>query len=346
MGTAGIVNFINAVKGHLTLPPNRAGQLLVTTAGKFDSRPLVKSVGLAESQAEVDEQKGALEDFETVFNTWTRISRRGEEGWTDEAIPSELDEWTFSAVDNTITCTINSASLVGFISPLAYDQFVLEAQLTSGDVDDDFIGFCIAFAEGDDGRTHTLTVTRQLNTIAPMLIQKDRLMDESYTVAAVMNGLTWQDGTVATGPIPGTSDQGWDLIPTGIRLRVTREDDIITVETSQVNDTVIYGPATVVIDLSADPELDVFRGPQRWGYVCQSQVGATWEVIQRPGLGIPVVDLRDNTLWEYVDGSWTATSSDIADLIARGILAEEWLHVNPKYDRFYYLDNQQTLTRV
>lgn len=349
MVTDAIQNFTSALMGRLSLPNNRKGEVLGQVGGQLTTFPLVKEVGFVESGAELDAQRGTTESFNTVFNQWLRISRQAGnatgDDWSNEAIPSELDEWTYSDANNSITCTVNSASLVGFISPSYYEDYVLEAQLSSGNADDDYIGFCIAFAEDDLGRTHTLTVTRQLNGPAPMSIIKDRNVND-YVIKHVFDGLTWQDGTVATGSLGGTSDQGWNLIPNGIRLKVTREGDIVTIETSQVDSSVIHDPATTVIDLSADPELEVFRGPQRWGYVCHSQVGSTWEVFQRPGEYAPVMDLRDGSLWTYDSGAWSQQAYGISQAVTDGLVLEEWLHANPDTGKFFYKEPGGSLVRV
>lgn len=267
--------------------------------------------------------------------------------YSDSAIPSELNAWVYDAATNSLRCTENTASLVGFIAPYIYDEYVLEVQLTSDHYDDDFIGLCLAYTEGDDGNTHTLTVHRGLNGPAPMRVIKDWSVNE-YVVKDVYSGLTWQDGTVAVEgtTLGGTNDQGWDLIPTGIRLKATRVGDIITIETSQVDSTVLYPSATTTIDLSTDPELEMFRGAQQFGYVCKSQMRSTWEIIQRPGMRAGVVDISDYTFWSYVDGNCEATTTSLMDLVSQDVMSLNWLHYSPTLGRYYYLDDQFNLTRV
>lgn len=67
--------FFNAIRTRLTLPYNKRHHLLAANAGRFTPQPVVKEVGLAETQSEADNLKGLTENFEVVFNSWQRISR-------------------------------------------------------------------------------------------------------------------------------------------------------------------------------------------------------------------------------------------------------------------------------
>lgn len=229
------------------------------------------------------------ETFQYVFETWARISRSGpvaraagKDIYTDSAAPDELDTWTIDAANNRIRNTTNSSTLIGFISPDKFDDYVLEAQMSSPNGDDDWVGFCIAYVTDNAGRTHTLTALRGLNGAAPLLIYRDHAVNETWK-KEVFGGLRWPNGEVATGFLPGNQNGGWDKFPAGVRLKVTRKGDIITVETSQFGETAYVAGAKTVIDLRSDPNLALFRGAQRFGYVAISQLGATWTVLQRPG---------------------------------------------------------------
>lgn len=348
MYTTALTTFFERVKARFELPLNKGNHLLGQRDGKLHPVPSVVEIGIIESDTELEIQKGAGESFGTVFNQWLRIARASgkvADDWSNGAIPSELDEWTYSDVNNSITCTVNSASLVGFISPSYFDQYTLEAKLTSGSADDDYIGFCIAFATDDQGRDHTLTVTRQLNGPAPMSIIKDWKVSE-YVVEHVFDGLKWQDGTVASGSLGGTNDQGWNKIPNGIRLKVTRDGDIITIETSQANESAYFEPAKTVIDLSADPELEVFRGPQRWGYVCHSQPGSTWEVLERPGESGVIFDRRNGDLWQINGSTWLSSPYSVQEAIDDGVMVENWMHFNTITGKCYYVQPGPVLTRL
>lgn len=347
-----LASFTQAFKHKLTLPVNRKHELLVMENGEFSGRPAVIPVGIVETQEELDLQKGVTESFAKVFSDWQRISREGggsnETGdpYSDQAIAAELETWSYDGANDGIVCTLNTVSYVGFISPQRYDDFILEVEVSSVSGDDDVIGLCIAHAVDNNGNSHTLEVVRRWHGRAPMVISKDFRVN-TQTIEEITNGLTWSDGVVADGTTVGNGEKaGWSSLNQPIKLKVTRRGDILTIETTQPNSSSYYAPAKTVIDLSADSRLEVFRGPQRFGYICQSQPNSTWNVLQRPGNRIPIVDLRDYTLWLFDDGNWTSTPSDINDLVDRGILAKSWLHINPTTGKVYYHNGTNALAGI
>jgi hypothetical protein len=266
-----------------------ASQAGMYTRAEFDARINTK-LGKYATAVNADSIVSYTETFASVFNKWKRISRIANptynltgDPYSDSAIPGELDTWVLDANNNSVRNTTNSTSLIGLISPEKYDNYVLEATLSSVSTDDDWIGFCIAYAVDNLGRSHTLTVVRGLNGTAPMQIVKDSQVLGDY-VLNVYGGLKWPDGTVAVGPrgVSNQPGQGWGNFPAGCKLKVTRDGDIITVETSQIGETGYLTTAKTVFDLRSDPKLAVFRGAQQFGYVTQSQPSSTWEVIQRP----------------------------------------------------------------
>jgi hypothetical protein len=344
-----IANFTTEVKDRLTVPVNQKNNLLVTTAdGKFSGRSAFMQSSIVENDSELATQKGATESFQSVFKWWKRISRGGLT-YTDTFNPAELDSWTYDSGTDSISCAVNSASVVGFVSPEKYEDYVFEAQLSSNNGDDDFVGLIIAYAlDPTDGTTHTLSVMRGGNGRAPMIIDKDYNGFDTgrYNVAQVLGGLTWMNGVVATGPAANNGNGGWSLQPLGCRVKVTREKDIITVETSQVGSSVYVPAAKVIIDLSADPELTVFRGPQSFGYSAMSQQNATWKVFQRPDNRLPIVDVRDWSKWTYAAGTWTKFTGTKASLIASDLLVPEWTHQNTTTGKFFYMDSTTKLYRL
>lgn len=346
---ARIRDFADAVHSRMVVPINQKNNLLVTGPdGKFAGRAVFHQSSIVENDTELNNQKGVIESFANVFKWWKRISRGGGT-YTDTYLPAELDAWSYDAPTDSIKTTINSGSVMGFVSPEKYDDFVFEAAVSSTNNDDDFIGLIIAYAlDPVTGFTHTLSVMRGANARAPMTIDKDYngYGISRYAVANVLNGLTWPNGVVATGPGTNGANGGWATAPLGCRIKITREQDIITVETSQFNSDVYFEPAKTIIDLSADPELAVFRGPQSFGYTAVSQPFATWKVFNRPDTRIPIVDVRDWSKWTYVNNVWVKTASTKAALIAEGLLAKDWTHQNQTTGKFYYLDSASTLFRL
>lgn len=349
---AALKRFATVFNQRTTLPVNTKNQVLAMKDGVFNPRPVVNQLGIVETDEELALQQEQKESFATVFNQWQRFARKGDENpdnpYDDEAYPSELSTWSYDSGSDRIRSTVNSTSFIGFISNQRYINYTLETILRSGNSDDDYIGLVIAHAIDENGRTHTLDVMRALMGAAPMSIMKDRRVD-SLVIRNVFSGLKWPDGSTATGSFAGNQNNGawgWNNWPNGIRLKVTREDDIITVETGQINSTVYYEPAKTVIDLTSDPELAVFRGPQRYGYACQSQASSTWDVLQRAGDRMSILDVRTMTQYDFIDGSWQPKQTTVAEMIAADKVIPGWLHHNPTTGKYFYIDQSGTILRL
>lgn len=344
---AALQRFIDRVKARLTLPYNTQHHLVMTENGQLTTRPAVLPLSLVADAAAAEIQKGVSEDFSAVFANWLRISRTA--GNTSDVVnPAELDAWVYDADTDRIRCTKNTGSVVGFISPDRYDDYVFETILRSSSADDDPIGLCIAYARDHQGQTHVLSAFRSMNGNYPLHIGKNGqgMNDSGYLVAGVLNGLTWANGTVATGPIGGSTHGGWNLIPDGVRLKVTRQGDLITVETSQPNESTYFAPATTTFSLTDHPELEVFRGPQRFGYLCHSQPDSTWEVLQRPGTRTPIYDRANGVLWTFQNNQWVSAVQTPAQLAAAGHLVPNWLHYNPATQAFFFVEPNLTIREI
>lgn len=331
-----VVAFTQRLKARLALPVNTEGHMLAVRNGQFKPTSTLIEAGLIDSDEELGLMQEYRESFEVVFNQWQRFSRSAGHGYGTTANPSEMQAWSYLPATDQLSCTINSATYIGFVSNKRYSRYTLETRLRSNNGDDDWIGLCAAVAVDAQGRTHTLDVLRALNGQAPMIVAKN-YSAVNETLHLVMEGLKWSDGTVATGSIPGNVRPGWNSFPNGILLKITREDDIITIETSQLDETEYFEPAKTVLDLSQDPRLSVFRGAQAYGYSCRSQANSTWDVLQRSGDRIPVVDIRTFKRYEFVGNQWVVTQTSMAELIASGELVREWLHYNAVTGRYHYL---------
>lgn len=346
---SGVDEFTDDVAASFVVPENLQNTILVTTPeGKFTGRASTKPASIVETTDELETQKGVAENFQDVFKWWKRISR-GDDPTTDSFNTDELNAWTYDQPSDSIKSTINSVSVMGFVSPEKFDDYVFEVQISSTDGDDDFAGVIVAYAlDKATGLTHTLSVMRGGNGAAPMTIDVDyfNFAASRYRVATVLNGLTWMDGTVATGAGLNGGHGGWSLQPNGCRVKVTRKGDILTIETTQMGSTVYFEPAKTIIDLSTDPNLAVFRGPQSFGYTAMSQGLATWKVFQRPERREPIIDIRDWSKWVDASGTWTKVTSTKAEIVAEGWLAKEWLHFNVTTGKYYYMDSALRLYRL
>lgn len=344
-----ILNFTNGVLRNLRVPTASTNKMLVTDSlGRYQPRSIMKAASIVESDEELELLKGKKEQFSEVFNTWQRISRGGPT-FTDTYLPAEINSWRYLPESDTIANPLNSASVIGFISPEKFDEYTLDTQMSSNQADDDFIGVILAHATDPvDGQTHILTAFRGGNGLSPFVVDKDYydFNARRYNVAKVLEGLTWCNGKVAALNGINGGNGSWINAGIGCRMIVSRQGDLITLQTSQFNSDVIHDPATITIDLAADPQLEVFRGPQSYGYCAMSQPNATWVVTRRPELRDTIIDIRDWTKWDWIDEAWVKSDTTKAAAVSQGLLHLNWLHANNTTGKFFYLDDSQQLYRL
>lgn len=300
--------------GNVVLKSQDSGDLSVSC------HPLISTaMVVVDTEEQVGAAKGQRESFIDVFNTWTRISH-GDRG-PYPYHPDELDTWTYDEATDVIQCTVNSDSLVGFISPDRHENYVFEVILRSNGSDDDSIGLCLAYTEVD-GEEFTIVALRTPGgTQTGMLpahpdfpvTHNGKLLDVYYDIfhpdhrrdlGSINGGLKRGDGLVypEDEPFELGKTKPWGNFPEGTRLKVTRAGDQFTVETTDLNSDIYVPSATVSFSLNDYPELAKFKGPQRYGYVCFSQPNSTWETLQRP-LVTNVIYNQSTRLIDVYDGS-------------------------------------------
>lgn len=217
--------------------------------------------------------------FSDVFNTWHRFSH-GAANWTQPSLPSELNAWAYDPAVDTVKCTVNSASYIGFVSDKEVGDFTFDVEvglpMTSVDGDNDAITLVIAF-KTVDGKEHTLNVVRggsiegHLKTTTLFGVYYDYLLPDQKTVMAV-----------DTGEAP----HAWRGYYA--RMRVVRKGDEFTVLSTPA-DTRTWGTATdadfihrIDFTLNDLPELAKFKGLNRFGYGSLSQTDSTYRAYVRP----------------------------------------------------------------
>lgn len=346
-----IANYGDYVKGQVkavndTLDPVKGAKGNALFFTKDQSRmaiagdDLLKKITLVHSDAEMDQAKGASVDFASVFNSWKRISHTGVAA--RPAVEAELQTWAYDAATNKIKNLTNSASMIGLISPEKYGDYVFEVDVSSGNADDDLVGLIAAYAEVD-GIGHTLNVWRtcggmgfKLFTVAynyptgALYDQKD--------LGSKHGGLKWSDGVVDDSramTIPQDYIKGWNAQGTGCRIRVVRQGDILTIDTSNMNENNVYVPtARVVVDLASDPLLAKFKGAAQIGYAAYSQADSTWSVLQAPSTKYNILDSRNNHVWVWQNGVWVDSG-----YVSDATLVKNRLYKNTLNGASYYCDS-------
>lgn len=278
-----------------------------------------------------------------MYDRWTRFSVgnlnadiRQANKYKDPSVPSDCI-YQYDSANNRIYNTINTESLVGIVSPdRRSDHYVFDGQLkTFSTSDNDPIGFVIAYVKMPNGDVHTLTAMRSTFgksassdpygfwLEAPMTIVKDYMTHAPYRVAEGFGGLKYYNGRIPTVDnkfVPESEHNpatNWmSFAPNGFRIRVTRVRDIITVETSQLNESTLLPSATITINLAEHPELEIFRPRCHYGFCSVSQDRVYWGgTIKHPVLRTPfwLSDVHDN----YGTHGWMTDAAEAGGIWKR-----------------------------
>ncbi len=219
--------------------------------------------------------------FSEVFNSWLRISHAPAD-YTQPANVTEAAAWAYSAATDTISCTMNTATYVGFVSPnkIADYEFdtVVGVPATSADGDSDAISIIIGYVEVN-GVQRTLSVVRSrsieahLKVTTQFGIYYDYQLPDQLTVATV--------DTTASETVG--SWRGYYS-----RIHVKRVGNTFTVKATKL-DTKTYSSVTdadyifnMTFTLDDLPELAIFKGPIQYGYGAFSQTDAAYINYLRP----------------------------------------------------------------
>lgn len=350
------------IKQRATLPAAEDGSMFFLDGASFSNLVPRKALGflsVVTTDAELNTMFSTQEKMADVFNSWKKISRgcwndatkRIEYGFSDSAIQSELDGFTYDAATDKIKNSADTFSLVGFISPTAYDNYVLDVILRSDSTwQNDPLGLIVGYVMDADGTTHTLSIMRNLwypsySTYGAVDVVVDYNTVGQTLIKTQRAGLKWVDGSDATGNMVSTAPafaiKPWAQAVNGCRLKVTRAGDTFTVETTQYDETAFVDAAKFTFTLNDHASLARFKGPQRYGYAAISQDYAIWDVQLRPGARQAVVDIRDKSVREWNGTAWVTKTGGWADYVK-----PNRFYYNRTTKKLFYAENLTSLIQV
>jgi len=297
---------------------------LSTPAGAIGQVPFIKTDGtrlteqgyilqtgqFVENDTELNTAKTRITSPETIFNSWLRFSHDSTENQPANA--SETTSWSYDSVNNRVVSTVNSVTYIGFVSADRYVKYTHEVRLTSANSDDDDIGVVLAwYVDPATGRQYTLSALRSPGgTGHTWQLVYNFSRSDGWVVVDKTSAIKWGNGNyganaTASGYVTNQVLGGWDDFPTGTKVRVVRDGDIITLQTTDLGSDVYVEAANIVVDLTSDARLEKFRGPKAIGYSCYSQVGSTFNVLEFSGVSSAIYDVRDGSMWMYSGSTWT-----------------------------------------
>lgn len=212
--------------------------------------------------------------------------------------------WVYMPASNSLRCATNAGNYVGFISGVPFDNYENEAVLTSENKDDDSIGLIIASVKDSSGNIHVLSATRS---------HGGNGADLGWGIVYYVNGQRFHVASNVSvgGVFKNNALNGWSdrkslvkVIRAGDHIEAYASDWYMGTENLAVN------PVSKVELNLADPihagMFDIFRGPQKYGYGTQSQLGATFQSIKFKSFvdAKIIFDLKNNRVYRLIeDGS-------------------------------------------
>ncbi len=260
--------------------------------------------------------------------------------------------WSYLSSSDSLKCAVNANKLVGFVSGVPFDNYENEAIVSSPDTDDDSILLIIATTKDQiDGSVHSLAAVRTQGGNEPYLgwgiaYYKNGVVVKTYHNKSV-GGVFITNGPGVKAPLDLRGWRGRKTI-----IKVLRDKDLITAYTSDWSfdeaGLALDPGSKIELDLAGvDSELEIFRGPQKYGYGTRSQYGSTFEKIKfSTKTNIErIYDLKTNRVYQLVkDGSgkyvFVSGKSPYAELGSNIYV------INPQTQKAFFLRSNQTFEIV
>lgn len=217
--------------------------------------------------------------FADVFNKWKRFSHHAA-NWNQPANATELNAWDYDVATDTVKCTVNSATYIGFVSDKDIGDFNFDVEvglpLSSTDGDNDSITLVIAF-KTKDGKEHNLSVVRSGSI-------------ENHLKVTTLFGVYYDYQLPDQKPVGVVNTGEANFVWKGhyARLRVSRRGEHFVVESTPATQSSWAAAVDadfvhkIEFSLSDMPELAVFKGLNRFGYGALSQTHSTYRAFVRP----------------------------------------------------------------
>lgn len=183
------------------------------------------------------------------------------------AVPSELAGWGHDAVNDQLTYSLNSTSLVGIVTEQAGTHYSFKTRVHSDDASTGLPLYIIAaFVVDDQGVEHTISLYADVPENRPTSGEWGVVLN-----ARQVGGQTLASANAIDGPF------SWDDI-TGREVTVTRNGNILTI-TGDVIGVEPGTPFTYTVDLGSDARFSPFLGNTKFGYGVYNQALCKWKNI-------------------------------------------------------------------
>jgi hypothetical protein len=285
--------------------------------------------------ADLNSERNRPTSFKNIFDTWTRFNVGVNK------VDGEEASWEYLQATDQVRCLVNSGGHIGFVSLDKFENYQHEMVASSVDGDNDMIGIVIAAARDSSNRLHTLTAVR----VSALLAEGHVLSQGDTTSWSICYNFMETDAKlIANGAskLTNSGQGGWSTYPTGVKMKVIREKNIIKATTSQMNSLTLDNNTLLTVDLNSDPVLAKFLGPSMYGYSCCSQAKTVFSNIIFSDVSSSIVDLSTSRIYVYRNGAWAQDGTlNIRNMIKPGqILANSFLK------KLYFVRNYGDIIEV
>lgn len=193
-------------------------------------------------------------DKELISNIFEGYNRFSNYNSTYPAVSRELNYWVFDNYNKQIMYNYNSTSYVGLVTPQNYLSYNLKATLNSNAKTERHICVVLAYYKDYFGKEYTLSLL-----VSPG--------EDSYKV--VYNYMQENQKTIKNGKDLVINNQDlmyWSQLGYGIRVDISRENNIFTIKRSQENEHFIDDNTLLEIDINNYPQLAIFKNGSSVGF--------------------------------------------------------------------------------
>lgn len=253
-----------------------------------------------------------------IFNTWTRISSTyyypGGTGIPSSGTGYEASAFIYDSSTDSIRCTKNTVTDVGFISPDSLGSYALEVTLGSTNTDNDNAGVILAFE--NNGNNYVFFAYRSHSAQDPWFVSV--VSPASGSIYSSINASkSVPDGQWYRTPNSYSENQTNWASAGPCRIRVEREGNVFKCWTTPFGNTgnpKSYSSSLIEVDVTTVADLSWVRNTDLpYGYMCYSQNDASWSDIELEGVlendVIYITDTDQVYVYNYSTSIWELSNT-------------------------------------
>lgn len=339
---------IDAVEQNLfTLPAGSKGQVpFVQTQGtnEFNLGYTLVTGSFIENNNERTALEGLVPSLQDVIDSWGRFSHD-----SDVVQPANLPDqqaWSYESLTNRLVNTNNTTTYTGLYSPDQYQSYTHEVRVSSPHFDNDAIGVLLAWhVDPDSGKEYTLSALRSPGGIGyTWAVFYNFGRSDQQLINNGTSSVKWGNSNLGSSAEAANyvGTEGWDVFLTGAKIKVIRNNNIITCQTTDLGEETYLPGSNLVINLSNQEILNKFQGARSYGYGAFSQANAKIEVLDFPDVASTVYDVRDGLVYTFLNSSWNVVSgTSVVEEIGAGKFAH-----NLSTGKTFYIGSNGNITRI